>query len=58
MINIDQDNNYRLYLKSSYPNYLSQGQEFKTHLISKDSAEEFRQVFEKFIADNYQTIYK
>ena len=55
---IHQDDNYRPYLQSSYLNYLSQGQEFKTHLITKDSAEKFRQVFEKFIADNYETIYR
>lgn len=55
---ITKDDNYRGYLQSSYADYLSEGQEFKTHLISQDSAKELYDIFEKFIADNYKTIYR
>ena len=53
---INKDNNYRPYLQSSYTKYLSEKQEFKSHLISKASAEKLSEIFEKFIQDNYKTI--
>lgn len=39
---------YRPYLQSSYLTYLSQGQEFKTYLISNASSEKLTQAIEQF----------
>ncbi len=55
---INEDDNYHPYLQSSYADYLSEGQEFKTTLITKTSAAKLSEIFEQFIADNYETIYK
>ena len=43
---------YRTYLQPSYSNYLSQEQEFKTHLITGASSEKLSQAIEQFIVDN------
>ena len=55
---INEDDSYLSYLQPSYAYYLSEGQEFKTHLISKTSVEELSAIVDKFIKDNYKTIYQ
>ena len=44
------------YLQASYAEYLSQGQEFKTYLITDDSAPELRQKYREFIDRNLDLI--
>ncbi len=43
--------NYRPYLQSSYLAYLSEGQQFKTYLISEASSEKLIQAIERFKRD-------
>ncbi|MEA5534522.1 alpha/beta hydrolase [Crocosphaera sp. XPORK-15E] len=43
---------YLPFLSSAYANYLSEGQEFKTHLITEKSSESLNISIEKFIRDN------
>lgn len=45
---INQNENYRPYLQSSYAQYLSQDQEFKLNLISGDSSHKVLEAIEKF----------
>ncbi len=56
-VHLNKDENYRVYLQSAYGKYLSQGQEFKTHMITDDSVPALREKFEKFIQDNYDLIF-
>ena len=43
---------YHPYLQSSYAQYLSEGEEFKSYLITDASSEKLREIIAQFIADN------
>ena len=47
-VHISQDKDYQPFLQSSYAIYLSEGEDFKTNLITKDSSAELNQFIEKF----------
>ena len=49
---IRNNGQYKSFLTSSYAQYLSQGQNFKTHLITEDSSDELNQSIDDFIRDN------
>jgi predicted dienelactone hydrolase len=55
---INEDDSYSSYLDSSYADYLSEGEEFKNHLITKASADKFSAIVEQFIKENYDTIFE
>jgi hypothetical protein len=43
---------YRPFLQSAYAEYISQGQDFKTHLITEKSSDSLNQSIDKFVRDN------
>ena len=45
---IRNNGQYKSFLTSSYAQYLSQGQNFKTHLITEDSSDELNQSIDDF----------
>ncbi|MEA5512219.1 alpha/beta hydrolase [Crocosphaera sp. UHCC 0190] len=49
---INNNPEYTPYLSSAYANYLSEGQEFKTYLITEKSSESLTTSIEKFIREN------
>ncbi len=49
---IRNNSEYSPFLQSAYAEYLSQGQEFKTHLITEKSSDSLNQSIDKFIRDN------
>jgi predicted dienelactone hydrolase len=55
-VHLNDQQDYKIYLQSSYAEYLSQGQEFKTYLITKTSVPELRDKYEQFIQDNRDLI--
>lgn len=57
-VHLNNDENYRVYLQSSYGEYLSQGQEFKTHIITHESVPALKTKFEQFLQDNYNLIFR
>ena len=48
---VSKNADYRPYLQSSYANYLSEGKEFKSYLITDASSKKLLEIIEKFIAD-------
>ncbi|WP_017294198.1 alpha/beta hydrolase [Geminocystis herdmanii] len=54
---LQNDENYRVYLQSAYGKHLSEGQEFKTHIITDKSAPILQEKFAQFINNNYQLIF-
>ena len=46
------DRLYQSFLTSNYAQYLSQGQNFKTHLITEKSSDSLKQSIQRFIRDN------
>lgn len=53
---IAQNPDYQVYLQSQYAQYLSEGQEFKTNLITKASAPSLKASFQEFIRQNQNLI--
>lgn len=51
------DENYRVYLQSAYGKHLSEGQDFKTHIITDKSAPILQEEFAQFIQNNYRLIF-
>ncbi|MDJ0599273.1 MAG: alpha/beta hydrolase [Crocosphaera sp.] len=49
---LQNNSEYRPFLRSAYAEYLSEGQEFKTYLITEKSADRLSQSIEQFIRDN------
>ncbi|MDJ0508658.1 MAG: alpha/beta hydrolase [Crocosphaera sp.] len=49
---IRNNREYKAFLSSNYGQYLSQGQRFKTHLITEKSSDSLSQSIQKFIRDN------
>ncbi|MEL4897124.1 alpha/beta hydrolase [Crocosphaera sp. Alani8] len=49
---VKNNSEYDSFLQSAYANYISQGQEFKTHLITEKSSDELNQSIDDFIRDN------
>ena len=49
---LNQEQDYSIYLHSNYAQYISEGQEFKTYLITEESADEIEQKYEQFLAEN------
>ena len=45
---LDQNEDYLPFLQSSYLQYLSEGQEFKTYLISEASSQKLAEAIEQF----------
>lgn len=56
-VNLNNDENYRVYLQSAYGKHLSEGQEFKTHIITHKSVPALRGKFDQFIQENYNLIF-
>ncbi|WP_373479381.1 alpha/beta hydrolase [Geminocystis sp.] len=56
-VHLSNDENYRVYLQSSFGKYLSEGQEFKTHVITYKSVPELREKYEDFIRRNYSLLF-
>ncbi|BAQ61868.1 probable lipoprotein signal peptide [Geminocystis sp. NIES-3708] len=56
-VHLNSDENYRVYLQSSYGKHLSEGEEFKTHIITHKSVPALRQKFDQFIQDNSDLIF-
>lgn len=56
-VHLNSDENYRVYLQSSYGKHLSEAQEFKTHIITHKSVPPLRQKLDQFIQDNYDLIF-
>lgn len=54
---INQNPQYKVYLQSAYAQYLSKNEEFKMHLITKQSAPLLKESFMQFIQDNRKLIY-
>jgi predicted dienelactone hydrolase len=50
-VHLSENQDYQPYLQPAYAIYLSEGQDFKTDLITKDSSAELEQVIEKFTAE-------
>ena len=50
-VHISDNKDYEPYLQSAYAVYLSEGEDFKTDLITKASAQELKQVIDKFIEE-------
>ncbi len=53
---IENNSEYCPFLQSAYADYISQGQEFKTHLITEKSADNLSQAIDKFITENNITL--
>ncbi len=49
---VNNNSEYKPFLQSVYADYISQGQEFKTHLITGKSSDELNQSIDDFIRDN------
>ncbi len=49
---VANDPQFRTYLQSSYVRYLSQGEDFKSYLITNTSADLLRESIEQYIQDN------
>lgn len=56
-VHLNNDENYRVYLQSAYGKHLSEGQEFKTHIITYKSVPTLRTKFDQFIQNNYDLIF-
>lgn len=56
-VHLNNDENYRVYLQSAYGKHLSEGQEFKTHIITHKSVPTLRTKFDQFIQNNYDLIF-
>ncbi|WP_330202549.1 alpha/beta hydrolase [Cyanobacterium sp. Dongsha4] len=57
-VHLRNEEDYRVFLQSSYAQYLSQGQEFKTFLITSQFLPELRDKYEQFLMDNYDLIFR
>lgn len=55
-VHLNDQQDYQIYLQSSYAQYLSQEQEFKTYLITKSSVPKLRSEYEEFIQNNRDLI--
>ena len=56
-VHLNNQDDYKVYLQSQYAQYLSDGQEFKTYLITKNSAPELKNKYEQFIDNNQDLIF-
>lgn len=57
-VHLRNEEDYRVFLQSSYAQYLSQGQEFKTFLITSQFLPELRDKYKQFLMDNYDLIFR
>lgn len=57
-VHLNNNPDYKVFLQSSFANYISQGQEFKTFLITSKSIPELGREFNQFILDNYNVIFR
>ncbi len=55
-VHLRNQKDYKNYLKSSYAEYLSQGQDFKTYVITDKSAPALKQKYDEFIEQNQDLI--
>ncbi len=53
---LNNQSQYDVYLQSSYAQYISQGQEFKTYLITKESASKLDAEYRQFLQQNQRLI--
>lgn len=57
-VHLRNQEDYRVFLQSNYAQFLSEGQEFKTFLITSKFLPELRDKFEQFLQDNYDIIFR
>jgi len=57
-VHLRNEEDYRVFLQSSYAQYLSQGQDFKTFLITSQFLPELRDKYKQFLMDNYDLIFR
>ncbi|BAQ63444.1 alpha/beta hydrolase [Geminocystis sp. NIES-3709] len=56
-VHLDNDENYRVYLQSAYGKHLSEGQEFKTYIVTHKSVPPLKQKYQEFLQRNYDLIF-
>ncbi|WP_206688511.1 alpha/beta hydrolase [Cyanobacterium stanieri] len=56
-VHIRDNDNYAPYLEAGYAQYLSQGQEFKTYLVDEESIPALREVYRRFVDNNFDIIF-
>ncbi|AUC60249.1 Hypothetical protein AA637_03345 [Cyanobacterium sp. HL-69] len=49
--------NYKPYLQAGYAEYLSEGQEFKTYVVNEQSIPPLREVYQRFVDQNFNIIF-
>ncbi|MGY6530359.1 MAG: alpha/beta hydrolase [Cyanobacterium sp.] len=56
-VHIRDNESFAPYLQAGYADYLSEGQEFKTYLVNEESIPALREVFLRFVRDNFNIIF-
>lgn len=57
-VHLRNKKDYKVFLQSNYAQFLSEGQEFKTFLITSTFLPELRDRFAQFLRDNYDIIFR
>ena len=57
-VHLREKQDYQVFLQSNYAQFMSEGQEFRTFLITSKFLPELRDKYEQFLRDNYNIIFR